>query len=82
MIEHRLDSLRRRLENLYKLAENFDGSVSESISTPNGGSRSITYTSLDQLETMIEKLEQKVEALENRVSRPLGFGVAYPDWRC
>ena len=78
----RISSLRRRLENLYRIAESFDGSASESISTPNGGSRSVTYTSLAQVEQMIDQLEQKLAAAETAASRPLGFGVAYPDWKC
>ena len=72
--------IQKRLQTLYKIADSFDGVASESISTPNGGSRSVTYTSLSQVQDEIDRLEAKLAAIEQAETRPDGFGVSYARW--
>lgn len=54
--------------------------ASESISTPNGGSRSVTYSSLASLYSEMRQLE--AELAENAIANgsPMGFTVITPHW--
>lgn len=73
---------RKHLRELRKAVAALEANptASESISTPNGGSRSVTYSSLSSLYAEIRTLEAELSANAAANSSPLGFTATYPHW--
>jgi len=54
--------------------------ASESVSTPNGGSRSVSYTSLASLQAELRTVEEEIAQFANSIGSPTGIGVNYARW--
>lgn len=69
------DELRRAITALSS-----DPTTSESISTPNGGSRSVSYTSLASLSAELRAVEAELEKYARHFTAPGGFSIEYTRW--
>ena len=69
------DELRRAVMTLAA-----DPTASESISTPNGGSRSVSYSSLASLRGELAAVEAELAEYSRSIISPSGFGVNYMRW--
>lgn len=69
------DELRRAV---MKLTAN--PAASESVSTPNGGSRSVSYASIANLSAELRLVEDEIARFENSINRPNGFETNYARW--
>lgn len=69
------DELRRAVSQLVA-----NPASSESISTPNGGSRSVSYASLPALQAELRTVETEIDEFRRSISEPIGIGVNYARW--
>lgn len=69
------DELRRAV---LKLTAN--PAASESVSTPNGGSRSVSYSSIAALSAELRAIDEEIARFENSVRSHNGLGAEYARW--
>lgn len=69
------DELRRAV---MKLTAN--PAASESVSTPNGGSRSVSYSSIAALSAELRTIEEELARFENSVRRLNSLDLNYTRW--
>lgn len=69
------DELRRAILEL-----SGDPVASVSISTPNGGSRSVSYSSLGALRDALRQVEEELAAYVRSLTDGGGIGISYTRW--